>query len=47
MANAQQQWANALWSRIDGLIDDMASCCVKVRTFRFLLFGTNGLFVVD
>lgn len=24
-------WAKALWSRLEGLIEDMSSCCIKVR----------------
>jgi hypothetical protein len=26
------QWANILWARLGNLIEDMASCCIKVRS---------------
>lgn len=29
---ATPQWTNALWARLENLIEDMASCCIKVGT---------------
>jgi hypothetical protein len=26
----QPQWANALWNRLDIMVDEMADCCIKV-----------------
>ncbi|EJT98396.1 hypothetical protein DACRYDRAFT_96576 [Dacryopinax primogenitus] len=31
------QWTQALWSRLDLLIEDMASCCIKVYTLEKVL----------
>jgi conserved oligomeric Golgi complex subunit 5 len=30
------QWANALWSRLNALIEDMTGACVKVSVFTLL-----------
>lgn len=31
------QWTNLLWSRLEALIDDLTSCCVKVYTLEKVL----------
>jgi len=30
------QWASAMWARLESLISDMGSICIKVRSRRFL-----------
>ncbi|KAF8335774.1 Golgi transport complex subunit 5-domain-containing protein [Cantharellus anzutake] len=31
------QWTNTLWSRLEGLVEDMAGCCIKVYTLEKVL----------
>ncbi|KAI0301063.1 hypothetical protein B0F90DRAFT_1721396 [Multifurca ochricompacta] len=41
------QWANALWSRLTNLIDDMAGACVKVYTLEKVVFLDEAMKVLE
>ena len=38
------QWTNALWARLESLVEDMAGCCIKVN--HFLVRLTSVISVV-
>jgi hypothetical protein len=36
------QWTNALWSRLEQMIEEMAGCCIKVSCNVVGVAGAKG-----